>query len=39
MIIGGFSAGGITSLNVAQGMHEPVAGAFLLSGANVGFDF
>ena len=38
VVLGGFSAGAITSLNVAHGMHEPVAGVFLLSGANVGFD-
>jgi len=38
IVLGGFSAGAITSLNVAHGMHEPVAGTFLLSGANVGFD-
>ncbi|NEP91344.1 MAG: alpha/beta hydrolase [Okeania sp. SIO2C2] len=38
IVLGGFSAGAITTLNVAHGMHEPVAGAFLLSGGNVGFD-
>lgn len=38
IVLGGFSAGAVTSLNVAHGMHEPVVGAFLLSGANVGFD-
>ena len=38
IVLGGFSAGAITSLNVAHGMHTPVAGAFLLSGASVGFD-
>ncbi|NEO98663.1 MAG: alpha/beta hydrolase [Symploca sp. SIO2E9] len=38
IVLGGFSAGGITSLNVAHGMHEPVSGAFMLSGGNAGFD-
>ena len=35
--IGGFSAGAITTLNVAYGMHAPVAAAFMLSGGIAGF--
>lgn len=38
IVVGGFSAGAITTLNVAHGMHEPVAAVFMMSGANVGFD-
>jgi len=38
IVLGGFSAGAITSWNVAQGMDAPVAGVFTLSGASVGFD-
>lgn len=38
IVLGGFSAGAVTSLNVAHGMQAPVAGAFLLSGSNVGFN-
>ncbi|KXX68017.1 alpha/beta hydrolase [Flammeovirga sp. SJP92] len=38
IIIGGFSAGAVTSWNVAYGLKEPVAGVFLLSGAPVVFE-
>lgn len=38
IVLGGFSAGALTTLNVAHGMHEPVAAAFLLSGTILGFD-
>jgi acetyl esterase/lipase len=38
IVLGGFSAGAVTSWNVAHGMGAPVAGVFLLSGANSGFD-
>ncbi|NEN88292.1 MAG: alpha/beta hydrolase fold domain-containing protein [Okeania sp. SIO3H1] len=38
IVLGGFSAGAITSLNVAHGMHEPVAGLFMLSGSILGLD-
>jgi len=38
IVLGGFSAGAITTLNVAHGMQSPIAGAFLLSGTDVGFD-
>lgn len=38
IVVGGFSAGGITSWNVAHGMGAPVGGAFLLSGGNIGLD-
>ena len=36
--IGGFSAGAATSLNVAYGMHAPVAAVFMLSAGIGGFD-
>ena len=36
-MIGGFSAGAVTSWNVAHGMGVPVAGVFLLSGSDAGF--
>jgi len=39
IVLGGFSAGAITSWNVAHGMNAPVAGVFLLSGVGVGLDF
>lgn len=38
IVLGGFSAGAVTSWNVAHGMGAPVAGVFLLSGADSGFD-
>ena len=38
IILGGFSAGAVTSLNVAYGMKVPVSGLFLISGLDVGFD-
>lgn len=38
IVLGGFSAGAITTMNVAYGMKEPVAGIFMLSGADIGFD-
>ena len=38
IVVGGFSAGAVTSLNIAHGMHAPVAGVFMLSGGPVGFD-
>lgn len=38
IVLGGFSAGAVTSWNVAHGMGVPVAGVFLLSGADAGFD-
>lgn len=38
IVLGGFSAGAVTSLNVAHGMQAPVAGMFMLSGGPVGFD-
>lgn len=36
--LGGFSAGGVTSLNAAYGMHAPVAAVFTLSGGMGGFN-
>ncbi len=36
--LGGFSAGAVTSWNVAHGMGVPVSGVFLLSGTDAGFD-
>jgi predicted esterase len=36
--LGGFSAGAVTSWNVAHGMGVPVSGVFLLSGSDAGFD-
>jgi acetyl esterase/lipase len=39
VVLGGFSAGAITSLNVGYAMEDvDVSGVFLLSGAQVGFD-
>ena len=38
LALGGFSAGGVTTLNAAHGLRVPVAGAFLLSGINVGLN-
>lgn len=38
IVLGGFSAGAVTTWNVGHGMHAPVAGVFMLSGGNVGFD-
>ncbi|NOC46455.1 alpha/beta hydrolase [Ruegeria sp. HKCCD7559] len=38
IVLGGFSAGAVTSWNVAYGMGVPVAGVFLLSGTDAGFD-
>ena len=38
IVIGGFSAGAVTSWNVAHGMGVPVAGLFLLSGSDAGFN-
>ncbi|NEO94067.1 MAG: alpha/beta hydrolase [Moorea sp. SIO3G5] len=38
IVLGGFSAGAVTSLNVAHGMHEPVAATFQLSSGIIGFD-
>jgi len=38
IVLGGFSAGAVTTWNVGHGMHAPVAGVFTLSGANIGFD-
>ncbi|MEZ8035293.1 MULTISPECIES: alpha/beta hydrolase [Vibrio] len=38
VVLGGFSAGAVTSLNVAHGMKLPVAGTFMLSGGPAGFD-
>ncbi|USD43400.1 alpha/beta hydrolase fold domain-containing protein [Vibrio sp. SCSIO 43135] len=38
IVIGGFSAGAITSLNVGHGMQEPVAGIMMLGTAEIGFD-
>ena len=35
IVLGGFSAGAVTSLNVAHGMKAPVAGAFMLSTAPI----
>lgn len=37
IVIGGFSAGAVTSWNVAHGMGVPVSGVFLLSGSDAGF--
>ncbi|ARN75724.1 alpha/beta hydrolase [Oceanicoccus sagamiensis] len=38
IVLGGFSAGAVTSLNVAHGLNAPVAGVFMLSAAPIGFD-
>ena len=38
IVLGGFSAGAVTTWNVGHGMHAPVAGVFTLSGGNIGFD-
>ena len=38
IVLGGFSAGAVTSLNVAHGMNAPVAGVFMLSTAPIGLD-
>ncbi|WP_145975767.1 alpha/beta hydrolase [Ruegeria atlantica] len=38
IVLGGFSAGAVTSWNVAHGMGVPVSGVFLLSGSDAGFD-
>ncbi len=38
VVLGGFSAGAVTSWNVAHGMGVPVSGVFLLSGTDAGFD-
>jgi len=38
IVLGGFSAGAVTSWNVAHGMGVPVSGVFLLSGTDAGFD-
>jgi len=38
IVLGGFSAGAVTTWNVGHGMRAPVAGIFTLSGANIGFD-
>lgn len=38
IVLGGFSAGAITSLNVGHGMQEPVAGVMMLGTAEIGFD-
>lgn len=38
IVLGGFSAGAVTTLNVAYGMKIPVSGIFLLSGLDIGFD-
>lgn len=38
IILGGFSAGAINSLNVAHGMKVPVAGVMMLGTAEIGFD-
>lgn len=38
IVLGGFSAGAVTSWNVAHGIGVPVAGVFLLSGSDAGFD-
>ncbi|NLR92942.1 alpha/beta hydrolase [Flammeovirga agarivorans] len=38
IIIGGFSAGAVTSWNVAYGLKEPVTAVFLLSGAPIVFE-
>ncbi|MEM9631892.1 MAG: hypothetical protein AAGA50_11240 [Pseudomonadota bacterium] len=35
IVLGGFSAGAVTSLNVAHGMNAPVAGVFMLSTAPI----
>lgn len=37
IVLGGFSAGAVTSLNVAHGMGAPVAGTFMLSTAPICF--
>ncbi|MBY5944830.1 alpha/beta hydrolase [Photobacterium rosenbergii] len=38
IVLGGFSAGAINSLNVAHGMKVPVAGVMMLGTAEIGFD-
>lgn len=38
IVLGGFSAGSVTSLNVGHGMQEPVAGIMMLGTAEIGFD-
>ncbi|MDA7949123.1 MAG: hypothetical protein MPJ78_16800 [Hyphomicrobiaceae bacterium] len=38
LVLGGFSAGAVTSWNVGHGIGIPVAGVFLLSGSDAGFD-
>ena len=38
IVLGGFSAGAVTSWNVAHGIGVPVSGVFLLSGSDAGFD-
>lgn len=38
IVLGGFSAGAVTSWNVTYGLKAPVVGCFLMSGGNVGFD-
>lgn len=38
IVLGGFSAGAVTSLNVAHGMNAPVAGVFMLSTGPIGLD-
>ena len=35
IVLGGFSAGAVSSVNVAHGMKEPVAGIFMLSGGPI----
>ncbi len=37
IVLGGFSAGAVTSMNVAHGMNASVAGVFMLSSALIGF--
>ncbi|WP_167494635.1 MULTISPECIES: alpha/beta hydrolase [Vibrio] len=38
IILGGFSAGAIHSINVSHGMQEPVAGTMMLGTAELGFN-
>ncbi|PSW16918.1 hypothetical protein C9I98_20455 [Photobacterium sanctipauli] len=38
VVLGGFSAGAINSLNVAHGMKVPVSGVMMLGTAEIGFD-
>ena len=38
IVLGGFSAGAVTSLNVAHGTEAPVIGAFMLSTAPIGLN-